>query len=74
MFTQVICFFLDGTSRHLTWFDALKEEEGYARGIETNPDDLVSSLQVKRFFQAFSRPLTWIFRSISYQSDNTAEE
>jgi hypothetical protein len=64
MFTQIICFFLDGTSRYLTWFDALKEDEGYARGMETNPDDMISSHQAKRFFQAFSWPLIWIFRSV----------
>lgn len=64
MFTQLICFFMDGTSRHLIWFDTLKEDEGYARGMETNPDDMVSSHQVKRFFQAFSWPLIWSFRPI----------
>ena len=64
LFTQVICFFMDGTSRHLTWFDSLKEDEGYACGMETNPDSMVSSHQVKRFFQAFSWPLIWSFRPI----------
>lgn len=64
MFKQVICFFLDGTSRHLTWFDALRQEEGYARGIETAPHDMASSHAVKRFFQAFSPVLIWLFRSI----------
>ena len=64
MFKQVICFFFDGTSRHLTWFDLLKQEEGYARGIETAPQAMASSHAVKRFFQAFSPVLIWLFRPI----------
>ncbi len=29
-FQQALCFFFDGTSRHLVHFDALKEDAGYA--------------------------------------------
>ncbi len=67
MFSKINCFFLDGTSRYLTWFDALKEDDGYAQGMETNPGDMVSSHQVKRLFQAFSWPLIWLFRPILRQ-------
>jgi hypothetical protein len=35
VFKQVFCFLLDGTSRHLVYFDALKKDEGYAAAIET---------------------------------------
>ncbi len=29
IFKQVLCFFYDGTSRHVTYFDQLNKEEGY---------------------------------------------
>ena len=56
IFKQVFCFFLDGTSRHLVYFDTLKEDEGYARSIECEPDKMISSHGVKRFFGAFVVP------------------
>ncbi len=43
-------FFYDGTSRHLSCFDDLKNDEGYAGSIEENVGDMVSYHQVKRFF------------------------
>jgi hypothetical protein len=49
LFKQVLCFFVDGTSRRLTYFDQLREDEGYAGGIETDRADMASSHQVKRF-------------------------
>lgn len=67
LFKQVICFFLDGTSRHLTYFDQLKQDKGYAEGIETNPSDMASSHTIKRFFNRFSWPLIWMFRKILKQ-------
>lgn len=67
LFKQILCFFLDGTSRHLTWFDTLKGDEGYAVGIETTPASLASSHAVKRFFQAFSPVTIWLFRPILHQ-------
>ena len=30
LFVQLFCFFMDGTSRHITWFDHLKADESYA--------------------------------------------
>lgn len=67
VFKQILCFFFDGTSRHLTRFDALKRDEGYAGGIETAPEDLASSHAIKRFFQSFSPVLIWLFRPLLQQ-------
>ena len=38
LFFQLMCFFMDGTSHHLTWFDSLKDENSYAPliGCERN--------------------------------------
>ena len=33
VFKQLICFFVDGTSSHLVYFDDLKEDDGYAAAI-----------------------------------------
>ena len=64
IFKQLFCFFLDGTSRHLVYFDSLAKDEGYARGIETEPSDMLSSHAVKRFFHSATLPLSWLFRRI----------
>jgi len=62
LFHQLFCFLADGTSRHLVHFDRLKAEEGYARGIETEPGEMASSHAVKRFFYAFGWGRIWVFR------------
>lgn len=62
IFKQLFCFFMDGTSRHLVYFDTLKEDEGYASSIETDPDSMLSSHAVKRFFGSIWLPLTFLFR------------
>lgn len=49
-FEQILAFWMDGTGQHLTYFDDLKEDEGYAAGLERTCDQLVSSHQVKRLF------------------------
>jgi len=64
IFKQVFCYFLDGTSFHLTRFDALKKDGGYAACIESAPERLLSSHSVKRFFRAFSWGLSALFRPI----------
>jgi hypothetical protein len=64
IFKQLFCFFMDGTSRHLLYFDTLKEDEGYARSIETDPVNMLSSHAVKRFFGAIWLPLTFLFRRV----------
>jgi hypothetical protein len=67
VFKQVFCFLVDGTSRHLVHFDALKKDDGYAAGIETAPEQMLSSHAVKRFFGAFSWHRIWLFRSLLKQ-------
>ena len=67
IFKQVFCFLVDGSSRHLVYFDALKKDEGYAAGIETAPKQMLSSHAVKRFFNAFSWYRIWLFRALLKQ-------
>lgn len=67
IFKQVLCFLMDGMSRHLVYFDQLKQDEGYAASLELNPDAMLSSHSVKRFFKAFSMPLVWGFRKVLKQ-------
>lgn len=49
---QVLCFFFDGSSRHLTYFDELKKDPGYAAVIEATPQEMVSSHTIKRVMDA----------------------
>lgn len=67
IFHQVLCFLMDGTSRHLVYFDALRGDEGYAGSIETAPERMASSHTVKRFFHAFGWGRIWMFRRILRQ-------
>lgn len=67
LFIQVFCFFFDGTSRHLTHFDSLAKDVGYAATIEFAPQEMVSSHSVKRFFQAFYWPRIFLFRRLLLQ-------
>ena len=67
IFKQLFCFFLDGTSRHLAHFDALKRDEGYAAGIETEPEQMLSSHAVKRFYKAIYWPTMHVFRAVLLQ-------
>jgi hypothetical protein len=64
IFKQLFCFFVDGTNPHLTRFDLVKKDAGYAAGIESQGEDLLSSHAVKRFFGAFHWGLTWAFRRL----------
>ncbi|MGB9628976.1 MAG: IS1380 family transposase, partial [Thermodesulfobacteriota bacterium] len=64
IFKQVFCFFYDGTSRHLVYFDQLKRDEGYAAVVENTSEEMVCSHQVKRFFRAFSWGCGGAFRKI----------
>ncbi|MCP4752741.1 MAG: IS1380 family transposase, partial [Proteobacteria bacterium] len=64
LFKQVFCFLFDGTSSHMTYFDALKGDPGYAAVIETDPSDMASSHAVKRFFALFGWWMSPIFRWI----------
>lgn len=53
LFKQIFCFLCDGTSRHLSYFDHLKEDAGYTAALEINPTEMASSHTIKRFFRAF---------------------
>jgi len=64
VFKQAISFFVDGSSRHLTYFDQLKEDEGYAASLESNPAQLCSSHSIKRFFKSFSFLRNRLFRKV----------
>ncbi len=64
IFKQIFCFFYDGTSRHVVYFDQLKKDEGYAAVIENSREEMLSSHQVKRFFRVFSWIVGGAFRDI----------
>jgi len=55
IFKQITMFLVDGTSRHISRFDDLKRDEGYAHIIGSAPESLLSSHAVKRFFAKFGR-------------------
>lgn len=60
---QLLCFFMDGSSRHVTWFDHLKHEEsGYKETIEAK--FLASSHSIKRFFSCFNDSHAQQFRKL----------
>ena len=62
LLTQLIAFFCDGSSRHLTYFDHLKKDAAYAGLLETKQDALISSHQIKRFFSKLPPILSSQFR------------
>lgn len=64
LFKQMFCWFADGTSRHISFFDHLAKDAGYAGAIETSPDSMASSHTVKRFCKSFTIFKVWIFRKI----------
>jgi hypothetical protein len=61
---QMIAFLLDGTSRHLTRFDELKRDPGYAATLETSPEQMASSHVIKRFFNKTFSFLDSPFRAL----------
>lgn len=63
-FKQLICFFVDGTDLHLTRFDELAKDKGYAKGIETAFGKMASSHQIKRFLKKFSYLRNFLFRKL----------
>src|SRR3989441_9973699 len=62
LFLQALYFFFDGTSRHVSYFDELKKDSGYAAVVEMHDKQVASSHAVKRFFGAFS-----IFRASAFR-------
>ncbi len=67
LFHQILLFFFDGTDFHMTRFDQLKQDAGYAGIIETQADELISSHAAKRFFGSFSLVRVWLFRKVLKQ-------
>lgn len=59
---QILYFFFDGTSRHLSYFDELQKEEGYRAVVEMGKQDMASSHAIKRFFAAFRMVHRFAFR------------
>lgn len=64
LFAQLLCFFADGTNLHLTHFDELADDGGYAGAIETPGERMASSHQVKRWFGAFGLAQMGSFRRV----------
>lgn len=64
IFKQVFCFFFDGTSRHVSYFDHLQKDEGYSGVIENNQREMLSSHAAKRFFKGFNWLCGGVFRKI----------
>jgi len=62
LFVQLFCFFMDGASRHITWFDHLKADESYAGVIGSS--NLASSHTIKRLFSKFSYLRGFLFRRL----------
>ena len=67
LFKQTLCFLFDGTSHHMSHFDKLKQDSGYAGVLEEHQQDLASSHTVKRFFRAFPFGCGIVFRIILKQ-------
>jgi len=65
---QVLCFFFDGTSRHLSYFDKLKRDDGYAAMLEESAGRLASSHVIKRLFKLFKwtdgKLFRWLLKNI----------
>lgn len=64
LFKQIFCWLSDGTSRHISFFDHLRKDEGYAAAIGTSPEDMASSHTIKRFCKSFTIFKVWVFRKI----------
>lgn len=62
LFVQILSFFMDGTSRHVSWFDQLKADESYAALLGS--DRLASSHAMKRFFGSFEYWRVFQFRKL----------
>ena len=63
-FLQMLCFFMDGSSRRLCWFDHLKRDESYTALLACRQEELASLHAVKRFFAKFSFVQVYLFRHL----------
>ena len=50
---QFMSFIMDGSHTSISYFDQLKTDDVHAALLETEPDRLASSHQIKRFFRRF---------------------
>ena len=64
LFTQILCWHFDGTSRYLSSFDTLAKDPGYAASIEMDSKRMVSSHAVKRFFNSIPLHYSALFRML----------
>jgi Transposase DDE domain group 1 len=68
LFLQALCFFFDGTSRHLNYFDQLQEDAGYAAVLEVPEAQMASSHAMKRFFGTFgvfaAAAFRWVLKQL----------
>jgi hypothetical protein len=68
LFLQALCFFFDGTSRHLNYFDHLQEDAGYAAVLEVPEAQMASSHAIKRFFGTFgvfaAAAFRWVLKQL----------
>lgn len=64
LFKQILCFFMEGSSRRLVHFDHLAADKAYAGAIQTKPEFMASSHTIKRFMKSFSFIFIWLFRRI----------
>src|SRR5229473_3208239 len=68
LFLQVLCFFFDGTSRHMNYFDQLQEDTGYAAVLEVPEAQMASSHAMKRFFGTFgvfaAEAFRWVLKQL----------
>ncbi|KPA12874.1 hypothetical protein MHK_006919, partial [Candidatus Magnetomorum sp. HK-1] len=60
-------YLYDGTSRHIIFFNHLKQDNGYAAAIELDPSDMASASMIKRFFSAFGLFCIKPFRAILHK-------
>jgi len=64
VFHQILCYFINGDDFHLTHFDQLKSDPGYAGVIEIPEKQMISSHSGKRFFGSFTIPQALQLRKI----------
>jgi len=64
LFKQLICYFVDGASGHVSRFDEVRRDRGYAASIETPASQMISSHTVKRFLRKIWWKRMWLFRRL----------
>ena len=52
LFVQVLCWLFDGTSPHVSYFNELAQDDGYAALLDHEVKRLASSHAITRFFKA----------------------